>query len=157
MAVSINGTTLTFNDATTQTTARTPSNTVTSVAAGSGISVTSTVGAVTISATGGGTVTSVATGNGLQGGTITSSGTLSLAAPSYNSVGAYVIGGLSNTTVLTSGGSYSGGGGGNQVQASTLAPNSLTNNLSGTWRNMGGTYGTIPCGFSIYSLFVRVS
>lgn len=88
MAISISGTTLTFNDATTQTTARTSSNTVTSVAAGSGISVSGSTGAVTISATGGGTVTSVATGNGLSGGTITSSGTLLLACPSAQSVGA---------------------------------------------------------------------
>jgi len=36
-----------------------------------------------------GTVTSVATGNGLQGGTITTSGTLSIACPSALSVGAY--------------------------------------------------------------------
>ena len=50
---------------------------VTSIVAGTGISVSGATGDVTVSSTGG-TVTSVATGNGLTGGTITSSGTLSL-------------------------------------------------------------------------------
>jgi trimeric autotransporter adhesin len=45
---------------------------------GSGISITNGAGSITIAATGGGTVTSVATGNGLTGGTITTSGTISL-------------------------------------------------------------------------------
>ena len=39
-------------------------------------------------------VTSVATGNGLSGGTITTTGTLAIAAPSFNSVGSYVWGTL---------------------------------------------------------------
>jgi len=50
---------------------------VTSVVAGTGISVSGATGAVTVSSTGG-TVTSISAGNGLTGGTITSSGTLSL-------------------------------------------------------------------------------
>ena len=37
-------------------------------------------------------VTSVATGNGLSGGTITTSGTLTLGAPSAGSVGSYASG-----------------------------------------------------------------
>ena len=66
---------------------------VTSVTAGSGISVSGSTGAVTISSSGGaGTVTSVATGNGLSGGTITTSGTLTVACPSFNSVGSYCFG-----------------------------------------------------------------
>jgi hypothetical protein len=70
---------------------------VTSIVAGSGISVSSSTGAVTVASTGG-TVTSITAGNGLStsggapGGTITSSGTLYLAAPSYGSVGSYVYG-----------------------------------------------------------------
>lgn len=158
MTVSISGTTLTFNDATTQTTARTPSNTVTSVAAGSGITVSSTVGAVTISATGGGTVTSVATGNGLSGGTITGSGTIEVAAPGFNTVGSYAMAGLSNTSSLTAGSNYAAGNGGTQVKGLVLLFNAFSNNLSGTWKAMGGTYSTSPCLASgMGSVFVRVS
>jgi len=62
---------------------------VTSVAAGTGISVSASTGSVTISASGTGTVTSVATGNGLSGGTITTSGTLTIACPTAGSVGSY--------------------------------------------------------------------
>jgi len=143
MAVSISGTTLTFNDATTQTTARTSSNTVTSVAAGSGISVSGSTGAVTISATGGGTVTSVATGNGLSGGTITSTGTLVVACPTFNTVGSYANCQLRVDSNVTSGSNYSAGSGQNQVQtgAVTNYGNPTTNNLSGTWKHMGPNLG----------------
>ncbi len=53
---------------------------------GSGISITNGAGSITISATGaaGGTVTSVAAGTGLSGGTITTSGTISLNLNSGN-------------------------------------------------------------------------
>ncbi len=52
---------------------------VTSVTGAGTVSVSASTGAVTITGTGGsGTVTSVATGNGLTGGTITTSGTISL-------------------------------------------------------------------------------
>jgi hypothetical protein len=61
MPITISGTTITFNNGTTQTTAG-----------------------------GSGTVTSIATGNGLSGGTITSSGTLVIACPSLNTVGSYI-------------------------------------------------------------------
>lgn len=61
MPISVSGTTITFNDSTTQTTAAT------------------------------GTVSSVATGNGLQGGTITTSGTLTIACPGFNTVGSYAL------------------------------------------------------------------
>ena len=62
MPITVSGTTITFNDSTTQTTA--------------GKS---------------GTVTSVATGNGLSGGTITTTGTLIIACPSFNTVGSYAF------------------------------------------------------------------
>jgi hypothetical protein len=52
MAITVSGTTLTFNDATTQTTARTSSNTVTSIVAGTGISISGATGAVTITCNG---------------------------------------------------------------------------------------------------------
>jgi hypothetical protein len=61
MPLSMNNTTLTFNNGTTMTTAAT------------------------------GTVSSVATGNGLSGGTITTTGTLVLAAPSYQSIGSHML------------------------------------------------------------------
>jgi hypothetical protein len=52
---------------------------VTSVVAGTGISVSGATGAVTISSSGAsGTVTSIATNNGLTGGTITTSGTIGI-------------------------------------------------------------------------------
>jgi hypothetical protein len=185
MPVSINNTTLTFNDATTQTTA--PVNTsanvnsvtltggtaisitsatttgaaaatinntgVTSVTAGTGISVSASTGGVTITNTSSasGTVTSVATGNGLQGGTITSSGTLSVACPAFNTVGSYCQVAIPlnypSVQTISSGSNYSAGGGSGQFRSSGFwyiksAPDgdiTLTNNLSGTWKWMGGT------------------
>jgi len=183
MPVSINNTTLTFNDATTQTTSA-----VTSVSAGTGISVaggkTPTVtntgvtsltgagtvslsgstGAITITGTGGsGTVTSVATGNGLSGGTITSTGTLVVACPSFNSVGSYVFGAYSTnnpTRGPAAGGTISTGASAGQLSSAKIANQPLYpytyNNLSGTWRLMGGAnlsnYDEI-----IVNIFCRVS
>ena len=95
MTVTVSGTTITFNDATTQTTAPVNTNAnVTSVSAGSGISVSSTTGAITISATGGGTVTSVSGTNGLTG-TVTTSGSLSVDT-TFGNVGTYAA--LNNFT-----------------------------------------------------------
>jgi len=128
------------------------------ITAGSGISVTNGSGSITIAASGAGTVTSVATGNGLSGGTITSTGTLIIAAPSYNSVGSYAwiyrdSGGISFNTTFSAGASAASGafsydtesnryGRGNQVGAS----------ISGTWRAMSGADAAY-CPF----LCVRVS
>lgn len=160
MPVSINNTALTFNDATTQTTSgvtsigtgtgisstggKTPTLTntgVTSVAAGSGISVSASTGGVTITntSTATGTVTSVATGNGLQGGTITSTGTLSVACPTWNTVGSYAI--ALEKCPSTVGSNYSSinyrsgfdGECGLQGGGSTL---------SGTWKLMGAGSGS---------------
>jgi hypothetical protein len=112
-----------------------------------------------------GTVTSVATGNGLSGGTITTTGTLVIAAPSYNSVGSYVFAYVYNDggASLANQGSYAAGAGARQVQAGAFANYAdndnrayASNNLSGTWRNMGGTT-TCGCNFQTSSLFVRVS
>ena len=100
-----------------------------------------------------GTVTAVATGNGLQGGTITTSGTLSLAAPGFNTVGSYVYAmvWLNQTgTQVNSGSTYSAGTSGftgeiwSAVHVENLslegaAPrNQYSANLSGTWRWMAG-------------------
>jgi hypothetical protein len=99
-------------------------------------------------------VTSVATGNGLSGGTITSTGTLAIAAPSYNSVGSYVYGARISTTDITADSNYTAGGSSGQISSATTY--NTTNNLSGTWKNMGGSVSGL-CVVSIRSIFVRVS
>ena len=99
-----------------------------------------------------GTVTSVATGNGLSGGTITSTGTLVIAAPSYNSVGSYVQC-YTNTNGINGGTTYAAGTGSSQLQAyvASLCGAAGTNNLSGSWRVMAGNnnsgylYGGMLC------------
>jgi hypothetical protein len=144
---------------------------VTSIVAGSGISISGGTGAVTVTASGGGTVTSVATGNGLSGGTITSSGTLVVACPTFNSVGSYAFCAikLGGSTSMTAGSNYAAGNANQQVQSVTLVgdgtglvyPQSpfIQNNLSGTWKLMGAG-GTVGTDYSVYnnsSLFCRVS
>ena len=136
MPITVSGTAITFNDATTQTTAFTG---------------------------GGGTVTSVATGNGLQGGTITTSGTLSVACPGFNTVGSYVMGGNGPSTgkAFTSGTNYGVGTGTNQLTSictvylgADLTINNL-NNLSGTWKWMAAT--TFDTGAAHIGIICRVS
>jgi hypothetical protein len=146
---------------------------VTSIVAGSGISISGGTGAVTVTASGGGTVTSVATGNGLSGGTITSSGTLVVAAPAWNSVGSYVFGGLrrDGTASTSYDTNVSAGSGNGQLQASQSALHDFScygrlhkfgetnyNVLSGTWKTLNGTTGGTVYGTSILMcLAVRVS
>ena len=169
MGTKIGLTGITFGDATVQNTAATTG--VTSLTAGSGISVSGATGAVTVSATGGGTVTSVGTGNGLSGGTITSSGTLIIACPSFNSVGSYALCAIkvAGSTSVTAGSNYSAGTGNQQVQSLMYVgdgsglpyPNNpfTSNNLSGSWKLMGAG-GTVGACYGTYingSLFCRVS
>jgi hypothetical protein len=95
----------------------------------------------------GGTVSSVATGNGLSGGTITTTGTLIIACPSFNSVGSYVYGVVSDLypVGVNSGSNYSAGTGYSQIATYATGDagggfgtnNYLANNLSGTWKWMG--------------------
>jgi len=109
--------------------------------AGSGISITNGSGSISIAATGGGTVTSVATGNGLSGGTITTSGTLTVACPSFNSVGSYCFAGGNTEGVYTAGSNYSAGEGVSQIRSAAdvgSSPQYMTN-LSGTWKWMSAT------------------
>jgi hypothetical protein len=116
-----------------------------------------------------GGVTSVATGNGLSGGTITSSGTLIIACPTYNTVGSYVsaavtiLQNVSNT--VTGGSNYSVGSGNGQISAllfrgiysiDATVRISNTNNLSGTWKWMGGT-GTVNIGCCNTSAWMGVA
>ena len=137
---------------------------VTSVAAGSGISVSGSTGAVTISASGGasGTVTSVATGNGLSGGTITTSGTLTVACPSANSIGSYAavyVGSLSGGIAVNFGSNYSAANrNGSATPTIWLNPVGSTQGLiSGTWKYLGysGTGGC--CGTVFSGVACRVS
>lgn len=116
---------------------------------GTGISITNGAGSITIAATGSGTVTSVATGNGLQGGTITTSGTLSIAAPSFNTVGSYCMLLWFNATP-TAGSNYAAASSGasNTVNAGTIydsggvATFGYQFQVSGTWRWMAsGGFG----------------
>jgi hypothetical protein len=111
-----------------------------SLVAGSGISISGSFPNQTITNTSSasGTVTSVATGNGLSGGTITTSGTLSVACPTFNTVGSYAF-------CLTEGGSVSSGSNYSPTKSWTMynagegldADNST--NLSGTWKVMGAS------------------
>jgi hypothetical protein len=79
MAITTSGTTLTFNDATTQTTAPVNTNAnVNSVSAGTAISVSATTGAVTVNNTG---VTSVAAGTGISVSASTGGVTITNSAP----------------------------------------------------------------------------
>ena len=116
MPISMNNTTLTFNNGTTMTTAAT------------------------------GTVSSVATGNGLSGGTITTTGTLVIACPAFNTVGSYCFSYMNNAGLtVTSGTNYAAGLGVNQAASTLLGDvqNTVSNNLSGTWKWMGSTGGSL--------------
>jgi hypothetical protein len=179
MPVSINNTTLTFNDATTQTTSgvtsvtagtgisvaggKTPTVTntgVTSLTAAGTVTVSASTGGITITGTGGsGTVTSVATGNGLQGGTITSTGTLSVACPGYNTVGSYafandVVGQVAALVTTV----------GTNIAASQFrvgntdhgVVNGTQNTASGTWKYLGAGPG-IGCFSYACFLLCRVA
>lgn len=112
-----------------------------------------------------GGVTSVATGNGLSGGTITSTGTLVIACPSFDSVGSYCASpnpGASAGTpaTLTVGATLSGGfismGFFNRAGCGSCGyyysgGSGTTQTMSGTWRFMGrnaansNSYGALWC------------
>ena len=202
MAITTSGTTLTFNDTTTQTTApvntnanvnsvtltggtgisisgatttgaaaATVTNTgVTSAVAGTGITVSGATGAVTISSTATGTVTSVATGNGLSGGTITSSGTLTIAAPSSNSVGSYCFARVIGNPLPSYGSNYSVGDSNGQLNIAGFAAQVTSGDtanyplywydgsatISGTWKWMA-TYRPNTNYYYFYGIAVRVS
>lgn len=103
-----------------------------------------------------GTVTSIATGNGLSGGTITTTGTLAIAAPTPNTVGSYVFaygaGPSSGASTITFGSNYAAGsgtfqmqvGGANQNACGGFYGSASAGLLSGTWKWLGptGTYNS---------------
>jgi hypothetical protein len=134
MAITVSGTTLTFNDSTTQTTAGLTS-----------------------------AVTSVATGNGLSGGTITTTGTLVIAAPSNASVGAYAICAFptSSSGTYTPGSTQAGSGARQNTITSVAAANGNNPGYTGTWRCCGYAPLSYDCGngqnINYNTLWVRIS
>lgn len=113
-------------------------------------------------------VTSIATGNGLQGGTITTTGTLSIAAPAQNTVGSYAfVFTTSNNTASAPvfGSNYAAGTGTLQIQAGLLQGNNcgfgagfVAGQISGTWKWLSGN-GSSQAGVGLYysGLAVRVA
>jgi hypothetical protein len=144
----------------------------TTLTQGSGITITNASGSITIAASGSSGVTSVATGNGLSGGTITTTGTLVIACPTFNSIGSYAYAitngnGTQVSATITAGSNYSAGGGQNQVSTFVAYNNNDTQNytgvagitaLSGTWKWMGGTVSIASGNWpSIIAIACRVS
>jgi hypothetical protein len=100
-----------------------------------------------------GSVSSVATGNGLQGGTITTTGTLSVACPGFNTVGSYCglyIGSSVATNTNYAAGTVQSGAVIGTPPDTTLQQQS---NISGTWRWMSAGNGGAPS----FGLGCRVS
>jgi hypothetical protein len=176
MAITANNTTLTFNDATTQTTSavtavnvstgisssggKTPTLTntgVTSVAAGTGITVSASTGGVTITNSLPGAVSSV---NGQTGAIVNTT---------FNSIGSYAAGSpMTNPSVVdyTAGSTVSG----NTILQNTIQRNgpfaTINSNAvpanqgqTGTWRAMGRSRGENDEGTQLNgsNLWVRVS
>jgi hypothetical protein len=155
MGTKVGLTGITFGDASVQNTAAVTG--VTSLTAGSGISLSGSTGAVTVTNSAQGATYSA--GNGLS----LSSTTFSVACPSFNSVGSYVYALISQTgssVTYTTGQNLSAGTGQSQVQTFFAPNNAKTNNLSGTWRYLNGT-GTFSlgpgCVDNIPTLICRVS
>lgn len=100
-----------------------PSAGVTSLAAGTGISVSASTGAVTVSAL----------------------------SYSFNSVGSYAFGSLQGG-IPSSGSNYPAGGGGGQMSSASVDVNAVwtSNNLSGTWKWMGNSPPVNEVGGVIY-------
>jgi hypothetical protein len=175
MTVSVSGTTITFNDATTQTTAPVNTNAnVTSLAAGTGISLSATTGAITITNSSPGVVSSVngQTGavdtttlgnigssmlllyygstNGNAGITTAGSslyrGTSYVSTPYGGQNATYIAG--ANSTTVTNNSYWNRSASGN---VGSQPPNGCTT-VSGTWRLMGQSQnqaaaaGYCPCG-----------
>jgi hypothetical protein len=129
---------------------------VQAVAPGSNGNILTSNGTTWVSSTpAAGGVTSVATGNGLTGGTITSTGTLSIAAPNYGSVGSYVM--AASSSGMTNQQNYSAT---KTVTAYFAGDGSgdffYTTNLSGTWRWLGATVAG-QYGDRLATVCVRVS
>lgn len=121
---------------------------VTSVTGAGTVTVSASTGAVTITGGGGtGTVTSVATGNGLAGGTITTSGTLTLGNVGWDTVGCCANGLInSNLGTVSPGGTFGGStlrvaGMYYEPCVSGMLSNGVISTLSGTYRYLGIAQG----------------
>lgn len=89
---------------------------------------------------GGAGVTSAVAGNGIAVSGATGAVTISVASPSFNSIGSYVMAIAYNSSgYITSGSTYSAGTGEDQLSSYDANAGIQTNNLSGTWRWMAGT------------------
>ena len=152
MAITTSGTTLTFNDSTTQTTAPVNTNAnVNSVSAGTGISVNSTTGAVTVTNSG---VTSVAAGTGISVSASTGGVTITNSAPAVtageakawvNFVGTSTSGSATvNASYNVSSVTINGTGDFTINFSTALADNNYA--MSGSYLPINnGIYGTIVC------------
>jgi hypothetical protein len=93
----------------------------------------------TIQTTSAGAVTSVATSGGLTGGTITTTGTLSIDTNNNGGIGSYRLFYCNSASVAdnatTAGSNLSNAYGGNGAQGSTWVRSGTG---SGTWRNVSG-------------------
>ena len=121
---------------------------VSSIVAGTGISISGATGAVTITNTASGGVTSAVAGNGVAVSASTGAVTFSASCPSFNSVGSYVFiqgGTLGLTTTFNSGSNYAAGGGTGQLATSMLFWDGSAmqyvglNTISGTWKWMNSS------------------
>jgi len=94
----------------------------------------------TIQTTSAGAVTSVATSGGLTGGTITTTGTLSINTNNGGGVGSYRLASPSGTSVsdgdTVAGSSLRVAYGGNNTQGNVWISDNTT--CAGTWRNVSG-------------------
>jgi len=108
-------------------------------------------------------VTSAVAGSGISVSSATGAVTISTAAPAFNDIGSYVFGAIkcteNNTVTFSSGETFTAGSGNGQV-GSAHTTQSFTNNLTGTWRWMAAP-GVISAGGGdnafAYGLLVRVS
>ena len=147
---------------------------VTSVTAGTGISVSATTGGITITNTspGGGGVTSAVAGNGVAVSASTGAVTFSASCPTAGSVGSYCCiytgsnaAGASYTP--TFGSNYAAGTGNQQIGTGSVYYNtdgqlgqSTGGGLSGTWKYLGNTVQVSTSGTNaggVVALGCRVS
>ena len=102
-----------------------------------------------------GTVSSVATGNGLSGGTITTTGTLTIACPASNSVGSTCtgvgFGGGGGFGGYNYGSNYAAGTAGGQVNLGSGGP------LTGTWRWFANNTGALDANTAVGGFICKVS
>lgn len=117
------------------------------------------------SAPAGGGVTSAVAGNGVAVSSSTGAVTFSLSAPSYNSVGSYIMGFWNGATLGSAGSTVSGSSlrtfsiltySDNEIYQATANP-AISGYLSGTWRLMAPGRDIPAPAVGIILIFVRVA